>query len=127
MPARAVEPDKGGRGIEQLRLFWMPNPAAARMRGTSYAPRATSIWSPLQGIFPFHLIDTSHGRRKQRWSSEARVPGALQTAHVAARVTSTAPCTPSLTDLSIALSLAPGSAAPPSLVAGLPDSKSLCV
>jgi hypothetical protein len=32
---------------------------------------------------------------------------------------STAPCTPSLTDLSIALSLAPGSAAPPSLVAGL--------
>ena len=33
---------------------------------------------------------------------------------------STAPCTPSLADLSIAaLSLAPGSAAPPSLVAGL--------
>ncbi|KAH7086604.1 hypothetical protein FB567DRAFT_550083 [Paraphoma chrysanthemicola] len=35
MPQRAVVPNKGGRGIERLRLFWLPNPPAARIQGTS--------------------------------------------------------------------------------------------
>jgi hypothetical protein len=35
MPQKALVPNKGGRGIEPLRLFWLPNPAAARFQGTS--------------------------------------------------------------------------------------------
>jgi hypothetical protein len=76
MPVRAVEPDKGGRGIEQLRLFWTPNPAAARMRGTSCyinLEPACKALPDCAGAFPFHMISTSHGRRKQPWSSETRV------------------------------------------------------
>ena len=121
MPVRAVEPDKGGRGIEQLRLFWTPNPAAARMRGTSCYINPVPACKALPdcaGAFPFLMISTSHGRRKQPWSSEARVAGRCRPLMSLLESPCTAPCTPSLTDLSIALSLAPGSAAPPSLMAG---------
>ena len=38
--------NKSGRGIERLRLFWLPNPAAAREQGTSCY---INLW-PLQGI-----------------------------------------------------------------------------
>jgi hypothetical protein len=38
--------NQGGRGIERLRLFWVPNPAAARFQGTSCY---INLW-PLQGI-----------------------------------------------------------------------------
>jgi hypothetical protein len=30
-----ADTNKGGRGIERLRLFWVPNPATARLQGTS--------------------------------------------------------------------------------------------
>ena len=44
--SETVVPNKGGRGIERLRLFWIPNPTAARFQGTSCY---INLW-PLQGI-----------------------------------------------------------------------------
>jgi hypothetical protein len=75
MPARAVEPDKGGRGVP----IWMPNPAAARMRGISCNPD----FGLLQGIAslcrralqaPFHRLLSSQAisRRRQPWVLGAR-------------------------------------------------------
>ena len=125
MPARAVEPDKGGRGVP----IWMPNPAAARMRGISCNPD----FGLLQGIASLcrrapHSMSASPqaiSRRRQSWVlATADVLESLGPAQVPRPLMSlpespsTAPCTPTLTDLSIALSLAPGSAGPPSLVAG---------
>jgi hypothetical protein len=42
----AVVPNKGGRGIERLRSFWLPT----KRRPAYKVPRATSIWRRLQGI-----------------------------------------------------------------------------
>jgi hypothetical protein len=42
----AVVPNKGGRGIERLRSFWLPT----QRRPAYKVPRATSIWRRLQGI-----------------------------------------------------------------------------
>lgn len=106
---------------------WEPNPAAARMRGTSCYINL----GLLQGIallycagsFPIpydrykpSAAAVSHDALPSSRRRLLRSPRPLMSL---LESLSTAPCTPSLTDLSIALSLAPGSATPPSLVAGL--------
>ena len=58
MPQTAVVPNKGGRGIERLRQFWMPNPPAARIQGTScyinLSPSARHCSTMPAGPIPFY-------------------------------------------------------------------------
>jgi hypothetical protein len=57
MPQKALVPNKGGRGIEPLRQFWLPNPAAARFQGTScytnLLPAARHFQSAPASLIPY--------------------------------------------------------------------------
>lgn len=127
--AHACEGGGAGQGRSRRTHLDAPNPAAARMRGISCNPDL----GLLQGIASLcrrapHSMSASPqaiSRRRQSWVlATADVLESLGPAQVPRPLMSlpespsTAPCTPTLTDLSIALSLAPGSAGPPSLVAG---------
>lgn len=91
MPVRAVEPDKGGRGIESLRLFWMPNPVGGPHERHLVLHQFDAVCKALPhraGWLPFHKINTAM-RRRNAPSTEGLDASlsTAQTAPVFARVT----------------------------------------
>lgn len=129
IPQRAaVLPNKGGRGIERLRLFGLPNPAGRpAFQGTSCYinlwPSARHGWPAPASPIPFHFRRLQPARRHFLRCERAASLCASSSAIVEVRVTQQAPRQPqpSLADRVrvevLTLSLAPGWATPPWLVA----------